>query len=183
MYHFTGCLYLPLVSLLCRGKIHHYLQVWFQLLTMWWTLESNYYIHSLILFGSSKPSRVNPVTQSMKSEQWQSKSSTWSGRESEHNRSVRIRVRHSPVFAQWALRDKTAPGGQAASGFGFRFKSGMQTQLQQGCKITWGKWYSTLNWTAPTRESRTWTRPSLLILFMIVLGSEEADLELSPQTP
>lgn len=52
MYHFTGNLYLPLVSFLYRGKIHQYLQVLFQLLTMqhdgpWKTIIKSFHLFYL----------------------------------------------------------------------------------------------------------------------------------------
>lgn len=127
------------------GKIHHYLQVWFQLLTMWWTLESNYYI-TYFLPGRPKPSRVNPVTQMhkirtmTKQEQhlWVEEKVSTTGMSGSGLGTV-IKVRHSPVIAQWGLSDETAPAGQAASGFGSRFKSGSQSSVQIQMQNNMGK--------------------------------------------
>lgn len=145
MYHFTGYLYLPLVSLLCWGKIHPYFQVWFQLLAMQHDGPWKAIITALQLFYVEAPNQaeLTQLLRCMNSEQWQSKSSkghlcveekvSWMVSKTGVSGSglgTVIRVRHSPVVAQWPLSDDTAPAGQPASGFGSRVKLEARAQCR-----------------------------------------------------
>lgn len=156
MHHCAGYLYLPLVSLLYWGKIHHYLQVWFQLLIVQRDGPWKAIITALHLFylEAQNWAELTQLLRFMKSEQWQSKRNKGHLQVEEKVSMTRtsgsglgrvIRVRYSPVVAQWALSDETAPAGQAASGFRSGLKSGgqssVQKHLQQGCRIAWRKLY------------------------------------------
>lgn len=153
---------------------------------MWWTLECNYYIPSLVLFGGSKPSRVNPVTQMHKTRpvtKQEQQRPPVSGGAGEQDRSVRIRAGNrdqgqtqpsGPSVMRQLQLDKQPVGLVQAQVW--RPELSADTTAT-GLQSNMGKMILNPQQQLP-RESRG--RPSLLVFFMVLLGSEEADLELSP---